>query len=155
MDLRHYSSAPFDLAKWRRPTQLPDPTTKPNGLWLSVGDEWMGWCRDEEYGLTHYIHEHDVTLTDGANVLKLTSTGDLDGFSRDYGRRLSSSYPSVYIDWTRVAADYEGIVIAPYQWERRYTPHTHWYYGWDVASGCIWDRAAIAEVTSMAEVPAN
>ncbi|QBI98814.1 hypothetical protein SEA_BOBBY_184 [Mycobacterium phage Bobby] len=46
-----------------------------------------------------------------------------------------------WIDWGKVAADYGGIIIAPYQWSRRMDPH--WYYTWDCASGCIWNLEAI------------
>lgn len=42
------------------------------------------------------------------------------------------------IDWLRVKTQYGGIEIAPYQWKRRLS--SFWYYGWDCASGAIWDR---------------
>lgn len=55
--------------------------------------------------------------------------------------------PFVYeIDWKKVTEEYQGIIISPYIWQRRLAPHTMWYYGWDVASGCIWDTDAIEEV---------
>lgn len=40
-----------------------------------------------------------------------------------------------------VAKDYDGIEIAPYQESLRYD--LEWYYGWDVASGCIWNFEGI------------
>jgi hypothetical protein len=51
-----------------------------------------------------------------------------------------------YIDWSKVAAKHQGIIIAPYCYARRLTYHTAWYYGWDCASGCIWDLKAIQSV---------
>jgi hypothetical protein len=42
-----------------------------------------------------------------------------------------------WIDWKKVAKDYCGIEIPRYLWSCRMS-HS-WYYGWDVASGCIWD----------------
>jgi len=36
-----------------------------------------------------------------------------------------------------VSKEYDGIEIAPYQWDARLS--LIWYYGWDVASGCIWN----------------
>jgi hypothetical protein len=32
---------------------------------------------------------------------------------------------------------YDGIEINPYQFEARY--QYLWYYGWDIASGCVWN----------------
>jgi hypothetical protein len=48
------------------------------------------------------------------------------------------------IDWGRVAEQYHGIVIAPYQWSLRLD--LMWYYGWDCASGCIWDTWIVERV---------
>ena len=31
--------------------------------------------------------------------------------------------------------------ITPYQWELRF--ELDWYYGWDVASGCVWNLSVI------------
>lgn len=44
----------------------------------------------------------------------------------------------------RVRQDYAGIEISPYQYECRF--ELTWYYGWDVASGCVWDKEAIRAV---------
>lgn len=52
-----------------------------------------------------------------------------------------------HINWPMVADRYQGIVIAPYLWSRRMDGGL-WYYGWDCASGCIWDAAAVASVTA-------
>jgi len=54
---------------------------------------------------------------------------------------------SIYIDWGRVAEDYSGIEIAPYLYEAR-MKHM-WYYGWDVASGCIWGKGVVKNITKI------
>ena len=36
---------------------------------------------------------------------------------------------------------YDGIEINPYQFEARY--QYTWYYGWDIASGCIWNLSGV------------
>ena len=41
------------------------------------------------------------------------------------------------IDWKKVASKYDGIEIVPYQPKARM--NLLWYYGWDIASGCIWN----------------
>lgn len=37
--------------------------------------------------------------------------------------------------------------ITPYCWPARMDPDLIWYYGWDCASGCIWDASTIHQVT--------
>ena len=53
--------------------------------------------------------------------------------------------------WPGVAAEgWAGIEIAPYIWARRLDGPARWYYGWDAASGCIWDpTAAAVELTEV------
>lgn len=58
------------------------------------------------------------------------------------GRKLCSTYE---LDWLKVKQKYQGIIIAPYQWKCRMAQETKWYYGWDCASGCIWDLDCIDE----------
>ena len=50
------------------------------------------------------------------------------------------------IDWPRVANDYAGIEICPYLSSKRNDDDSFWYYGWDVASGCVWDPSGIKEL---------
>jgi hypothetical protein len=50
----------------------------------------------------------------------------------------------VLIDWPRVARDYDGIEICPYQ--SKFRMSSDWYYPWDVASGCIWGSGAFKSV---------
>lgn len=48
------------------------------------------------------------------------------------------------IDWPKVAKRYGGIEITPYIYKARMT-HL-WYYGWDVASGCVWLASAVQNI---------
>jgi hypothetical protein len=50
------------------------------------------------------------------------------------------------IDWPKVAEHYAGIEICPYLSNKRNDDDFFWYYGWDVASGCIWDQKGIEEL---------
>ena len=68
---------------------------------------------------------------------------------------MNSVYDVYDIDWNRVAKKYQGIIITPYIWERRLTTTCTWYYGWDVASGCIWDNKAIKEITDARKSKGN
>lgn len=119
---------------------------KPNGLWVSVGDDWDRWCRGEDLTWTVDVPVHSVTLTDDAadHLLILNSESavrDMPTVQAHRGLRCE------YIDWPTLASQYGGIVIAPYQWGARLD--VMWYYGWDCASGCIWDLALIASVDEM------
>ena len=67
--------------------------------------------------------------------------GDLLEFEKEYLVHPKEYYGFKMIDWVRVANDYSGIEISPYLYEAR-MKHM-WYYGWDVASGCIWGSGVI------------
>jgi hypothetical protein len=84
---------------------------------------------------------HVVELASSAKVLLIAGVATFDAFDRQYG---ASIRDVTYIDWPRVGADWQGIIIAPYLWERRFQS---WYYSWDCASGVIWDASAIASIT--------
>lgn len=153
--LMHFSSKPVlsvysveqdrSHEQWRR--------DKPRGLWVSVegnGDGWSDWCTSEGYGLGGIPHV--VGIAADARVLRLTSASCIDRFTAEFGEDPSWGRPTYYhprsygIAWDKVASLYQGILIAPYCWERRLYDGSPWYYGWDCASGCIWDSVAIAEI---------
>lgn len=54
---------------------------------------------------------------------------------------LREELDDIEIDWWTLYKNYHGIQIAPYQNALRYK--WLWYYGWDVASACIWDLGVI------------
>lgn len=158
MQLRHYTAAPFVLDREMAYEQrTPITHAKPRGLWVSVlgEDDWPSWCREENFGADRLEFEHEVTLTDGAGVIVVDTLEALKAFEAQWGIRESKSYRStsgafehswvdVSIDWQAVQREHAGIIIAPYQWAARL--EHDWYYGWDVASGCIWDLTAIESV---------
>ena len=155
--LIHYADRPVTFDRERAYDQ-GEPYSgydKPVGLWVSVTgeDDWPSWCRGEEFGVDRLAVAHRVIVAPDANILTLTSTVGIDSltarfavqteFDRQFHWRVNerAKWP---IDWRRVAAEFDGLIIAPYQWSRRYTHD--WYYGWDCASGCIWSIDAIASV---------
>jgi hypothetical protein len=77
-------------------------------------------------------------------VVILDTAGAVRTFAAKFGTTKN------YINWRRVARKYHGIVIAPYLRELRFDEAVWWYYGWDCASGCIWNRKAIAGVEELA-----
>ncbi len=153
---RHYSHEPIVFDRSRSYVQMePLAYRKPAGFWVSVAgeDDWSTWCRDNDFRLAALVYECTVLLRDEARILQI---GDRDGlrefhqsyavetdFERQHGGVFGhDGWP---IDWRKVADDYQGIIISPYQWSLR-SRGPQWYYPWDCASGCIWDTDAIDSV---------
>lgn len=168
LELHHYEAFPVTFDRTRTYDQHINkrPTGKPAGLWVSVvgEDDWKWWCESEEFHLDGLSHVHRVTLHPG-NVLFISSCEELTAFHlewsvetefertmaerrNDYLDTLVQRNGLTYvrnqwqIDWERVAQVYAGIIIAPYLWACR-LDGPFWYYGWDCASGVIWDLSVI------------
>lgn len=156
MRLIHFSQEPFvGPIKPRREQRID---LKPNGLWVSDEDEygWFAWSTEAEFRVDCLEHMSEIILAPDHNVLMIHSVEELDAFTAEYTakREGDEDHPyfgrnnamGFFIDWGRVAERYQGIVITPYLWERRIHPGCTWYNTHDVAGGCIWDPAAVAEV---------
>jgi hypothetical protein len=117
---------------------------KPKGLWYACGDEWIQWAINENYGFGDWVY---LVHIDMAKMLKLKNAAEVRGFSAEFEVPRNSLSKSEYyhfnIDWPKVAARYSGIEICPYVSSLRLEPEVAWYYGWDVASGCVWDPSAL------------
>lgn len=120
---------------------------KPKGLWLSVDgdDDWPAWCAQTGIRDIARQHRFHVELADDADVLWLRGFHDLLTFTERFARPITEMITGVA--WDDVASEYAGIVITPYCWPARLEMRTLWYYGWDCASGCIWDATAIKAVS--------
>jgi hypothetical protein len=149
--LRHYDSGPLELDRsWAYAAGQRD---KPDGFWVSVEGEqdWKSWCKQSGFYPRELQAEHVVTLGPGANILYLSTVAELDTFNKEYGlpnrdRHQYSFSVHEYVDWRGLTLDYDGLIIAPYQYSRRMK--FGWYYGWDCASGCIWNLDAIESLTA-------
>ncbi len=150
--LSHYCERPVPSVH-----SVPQPrfaTDKPRGLWVSVddgGDGWAEWCRHEGFRLDSLAVEHSVVLKPEARILLLSTAEAVDRFTDTFISTGDSLSPLLErhgrnIRWADVAARYQGIIIAPYRWDRRLADGCLWYYGWDCASGCIWDASAVASI---------
>ena len=167
VSLEHYRETPLDFDPHRLYLQEPPYSYhKPRGFWVSVKgeDDWPDWCICNEFRPHCLAHCYEVTLCPKANVHLIDNSADLlafhgtysvlDDFAAKYcsrpgdhdlfGNRMQA------IDWRKVASDYDGIIIAPYIWSQRLLG-PHWYYGWDCASGCIWNLCAVAGVERVDE----
>lgn len=141
----HYSIGEVRHIDLRSKGQARDPCLKPEGFWITppyTDDNWEAWCLSEDWRCGHLTHVHEIEI-DNTALLHLSSEEHIDQFTRDYGQ--GARY-HCYIKWSEVADKYKGILISPYIWSRRLAEHTFWYYGWDCASGAIWDVTAIKDV---------
>jgi len=159
MRLSHFSSvgiAPF-IGRASQEERGREFAMKPVGLWVSCDDHemnWHDWCTSENFRIEQLVRSIKVKLREDANVMLITTPEQLVAFTAKYGyvpdfyHNINipppAPYMQTYIDWKHVAEDYQGIIIAPYQWACRMD--IFWYYTWDCASGCIWDPAAIEHV---------
>lgn len=146
--LEHYSAVPLTEIHSVEQSDENDWRGKPRGLWVSVPgeDDWASWCEVESFGIGRA--RNVLSLTDAHNVLIISGANQLSAFDKEYGEWgkifPSMSYDKRWIDWRKVAQRYDGIIIAPYQWRHRLdTQVSDWYYGWDCASGCIWNNTAL------------
>ena len=128
--------------------------SKPEGLWYECQDsstvDWIEFCTTGGMGdlAASYDSSYDVILND-YQILFITSKHDFKKFEKMYGIH-NKSYPEeVKIDWPKVASHYDGIEICPYRNDMRM--ESDWYYGWDVASGCVWNESGIKELISAEE----
>ncbi|MCK9994615.1 MAG: hypothetical protein Dbin4_03135 [Alphaproteobacteria bacterium] len=150
MKLIHYSDKP--LGKILSVQQHDLPGFKPKGLWVSIddnGEGWRDWCVGESFNLDRLTYATQIILSETAKILHLSKAEEIDDLTIRYGQR--SKWRSTYIKWQELAVNCDGIIIAPYCWERRLCDHASWYYGWDCASGCIWNAAAIKEALRQEE----
>ncbi len=131
--------------------------TKPDGLWYECQDgsseSWETFCTwNLTDGANRYDSTYNVVLKDdGYYILHITNESDFEKFQKMY----SVNHPAdpdgtkgfdKVIDWPRVAEHYAGIEICPYLSNKRHDDDAFWYYGWDVASGCVWDPKGIEEL---------
>lgn len=155
--LTHYTEEPFTLDRTRTYDQS-GLSIKPHGLWLSDDSDlgWPVWCRDEGFQTEALEHATRFVIAPSANVLHLRTKAEVC--------KLASLYPSKaflaglqnrsgYVDWETFARRFDGILITPYQWSARLNFDATWYYGWDVASACVWNLDAI--IPAPAEVMAR
>lgn len=140
--LYHYSNREIKtLQKRVYCYRIGSELIKPVGLWFAVEDfeedvNWKDFCVREEFRVKYLRCKHLITLVSDAGILYISDSSSLDALHYKY----YTGYGM--IDWNKIARIYQGIIIAPYIYDRR-NSHATWYYGWDCASGCIWDLRCI------------
>lgn len=112
---------------------------KPRGIWYSCGIEWIDFTVNEQ---PHWFYpEYVYSLAIETDTLvTIHNAADMKAFDDAYGTTWKES-----IDWEACAEKYDGIEICP--WLRSMETKFPWYFGWDVASGCIWNPEIILDVS--------
>lgn len=156
MTLIHYSDEPITLDRSRTYSQNElRGMGKPHGFWVSVAGEhdWKSWCESEEFHLSGLHYPHQVTLTPKNNILYIVGGQAIDEFHAEYSMEREHTihryeFNQHPINWELVSNKFDGIIIAPYVWSHRYDG-PFWYYGWDCASGCIWNLDTIESIEAV------
>lgn len=166
MRLLHYSNKTIDKIEnhYAEPDSITKKITtgKPFGFWVSVEGEydWEWWCRKENFRIEHLQYVYEVAIKENSSILHLKTCEEIKEFTCEYLNKPSNYIENVITSdlsyrnaathalyWSRVKEKYSGIIISPYQWEQRLSRETSWYYGWDCASGCIWNTDIIEKIT--------
>lgn len=140
---------PYEYKGFKSVSQKNEPAPKPNGLWYACGNEWL----DFDFGAedAKYLYKLDI---DYSRILKLTDK-DIKQFEKEYLQKHPRVEDYYMINWKKVAEKYSGIEICPFMQNIHnlsMNENLHgWYYGWDVASGCIWNGSAIKGVSLLEE----
>jgi len=150
MKLIHYTNEKFSLETREYNQNDVHWNAKPHGLWVSIeGDyDWKWWCEAETFQLENLAVSYEIKLKWKSKILRLKSAKEILEFTKLYRlttRGFDSENDTYQINWHEVKKKYQGIIIAPYQWSCRLALESCWYYGWDCASGCIWDLDCIKE----------
>jgi len=114
------------------------------GLWYSINTSWMEWCLAEQPDwLSQYIYEIEIARLVMPPLHKLSSDAKFEKFETEFALS-DNKFRMKLIDWLKVAEQYDGLEINPYNTFRRLG--SFWYYGWDCASGVIWRGRAIKSI---------
>lgn len=149
---------------------------KPKGLWYGIDDDWLQWCYSNQSDwIGPYFYEivldesrllsiNNLEAFDQfekAHVGKpewmvalqqMAILGD-DPLEKEWGGyklSLLNEYSDSgimgksFINYGKVALSYGAMEVTPYLHKRRLS--SMWYYGWDCASGCVWEKKAIKKI---------
>jgi len=163
----HSSARP--LEKMLARSQTADPMRggigKPYGLWYGFGESWLEWVEEHLSDLAlvrnKYLYRLEVDPT------RILTVVDLPAFHEEFKGEMFPGSSRVFrdmgepvgdlfkdgIDWAKVARKWGGIEFPVYLWRYRLDYRFRWYYGWDCASGCIWEPAALLSFKAIERPP--
>jgi hypothetical protein len=113
---------------------------KPKGLWYAIGTAWIDWVRTEMPDWEKdYIYKIDI------NKSKILSLKNWKDVPKEY--RIKSENYKFKPSFILISKDYSGIELLDPS-----NDYSSWDYGWDVPSGCIWDKDGIKNITKISAV---
>lgn len=141
--LSHYSEEACETIDLNRKYKHQTSFNKPEGLWVSVDSEygWHAHCRDADFFPEGLTYGYKVQLKANANILVIDTAQKLIDFTEKYKEIKDRPVWAATISWDTVYCLYDGILISPYHYQIRLK--YDWYYGFDCASGCIWNLSCI------------
>lgn len=123
--------------------------SKPKGFWYGIDNSWVDWCQSE---MPEWVspHRYEVEI-DTSKILVVDTIEKMHDINKHAANTDEYFYRKNYdIDWPYFEKmGYKGIEIPIYMQELRMNLDFFWYYGWDVASGCIWDTNIIKSITKL------
>lgn len=128
-------------------------------FWYARGFDWIDWCVRENFNLESLRHVYEVVLSEDHRILRIDSFEEAVEFTREFRSEVTFNLTKRggvdtrrddYIDWPSVAMRHDGIEIwrNPTPWGLKIP----WTYGWDVASGAVWDLDAIERLVYLGEL---
>jgi len=139
-----------EFIKYKPTTQVHSAANKPKGFWYGIGTSWLDWVK---YEMPEWESKNVFLLDiDDSKILKISNDDGLLKFHDKYGQYSMPGYYQKLINWKKVAEHYDGIEIVPYLVSMRMDNRVPWYYGWDVASGCIWGSGVIKKIKKIERI---
>ena len=142
--IRLFNTISTEVDLKRTYTLTKEYNLKPHGLWYSIDNEWIEWCKNN---MPSFIRPNSFNLEINLNECIVISTEEeLVNFNNKYKKIYYDSI--VGLDLVKLKEDYKGIEIRNYNdlYDYRMELEYMWFYGWDVSSGCIWDLSILTKV---------
>jgi hypothetical protein len=120
--------------------------SKPWGsVWWGVGGDWIRWL---SYEAPDWLEDRYPVISalylDDSGLLTIENDSQLEVFTAKYPDENSLLPKGSGIHWDYLKdKGFSGIEIPTYLQKSRYSRTAFWYYGWDCASGAVWDQKAI------------
>lgn len=124
---------------------------KPFGLWYGFGKSWINWVRAEMPEWEEEFFQNTFELDLNIEKILTINKDNILSFTEEYRDKdeIRKAIFGLCVDWGRVAEDYHGIESPKYLSDYRLDNRTHWYYSWDCASGCVWNKKAVKSITRL------
>ena len=157
--IHNYRLTPIEFKK-QKIVDDQETGDKPEGLWTSglykdnlTNRTWANWVENDRNFGNPLSSEFYIVKIDESKILHISTLKQLNEFTKYYlykhQNRFRSRNYTPYIQWDKVAENYDGIDISPYRFNALRSDANYdkmWYRGWDVSSQCIWNSRAIIDV---------